>query len=134
MTKNPRQKLKHLESEKSFSDEIKKIFFIIFKELSFARNFLRPESKPLKHPNPKTWKIMQEIRQEVVIKCLLMSIRLGWLLTLCLMAQLHVLYRLPNPEGIKYLTRLRVSFSHLHDHKLKHSFQDTINRLCTCSL
>ena len=25
-------------------------------------------------------------------------------------------------------------FSHLRDHKFKHSFQDTINPLCTCSL
>ena len=37
-------------------------------------------------------------------------------------------------KGIKYLTRLRVNFSHLRDHKFKHSFQDTINPLCTCSL
>ena len=46
----------------------------------------------------------------------------------------HSIFQCHNPKGIKYLTRLRVSFSHLRDHKFKKSFQDTINLLCTCSL
>ena len=33
-----------------------------------------------------------------------------------------------NPKGIK----LRLSLSHLREHKFKHSFQDTINLLCNC--
>ena len=33
-----------------------------------------------------------------------------------------------NPKGIK----LRLSLSHLREHKFKHSFQDTINPLCNC--
>ena len=37
-----------------------------------------------------------------------------------------------NCKEIKYLTRLRLSLSHLH--KLKHSFQDTLNLLCSCGL
>ena len=36
--------------------------------------------------------------------------------------------------GIKLLTRLRVDLSHLREHKCKHSFQDTINPLSSCSL
>ena len=44
------------------------------------------------------------------------------------------IFQCHNPKGIKHLTRLRVNFSHLHDHKFKHSFQGTINPLCTCSL
>ena len=47
---------------------------------------------------------------------------------------LNSIFQCHNPKGIKYLTRLRVNFSHLRDHKFKHSFQDTINPLCTCSL
>ena len=39
-----------------------------------------------------------------------------------------------NPKGIKYLTLLRLNFIHLRDDKFKHSFQDTINPLCTCRL
>ena len=39
-----------------------------------------------------------------------------------------------NPSGLKLLTRLRVSFSHLREHKFKHNFQDTLNPLCPCSL
>ena len=46
MTKRSRKKLKYLENEKCFRSEIK-AFFIIFKELSVAKNFLRPESAPL---------------------------------------------------------------------------------------
>ena len=37
-------------------------------------------------------------------------------------------------SGLKLLTRLRVGFSHLREHKFKHNFQDTSNSLCPCSL
>ena len=39
-----------------------------------------------------------------------------------------------NASGLKLLTRLRVGFSHLREHKFKHNFQDTLNPLCPCSL
>ena len=32
-----------------------------------------------------------------------------------------------NCKGIKYLTRLRLGLSHLHEHKFKHSFQGTLS-------
>ena len=47
MTKKSRQKYKYLENEKSFSGEIKKPFFIIFKGLSVAKNCPRHGSAPL---------------------------------------------------------------------------------------
>ena len=37
-----------------------------------------------------------------------------------------------NLTGIKYLTRLRLGLSHLHEHKFKNNFQDTLNPLSTC--
>ena len=37
-------------------------------------------------------------------------------------------------SGLKLLTRFRVGFSHLREHKFKHNFQDTLNPLCPCSL
>ena len=37
-------------------------------------------------------------------------------------------------SGLKLLTRLRVGFSHLREHKFKHNFQDTLNPLCSCFL
>ena len=37
-----------------------------------------------------------------------------------------------NPQGIKFLTRLRLGLSHLREHKFKHSFQDSLNSLCKC--
>ena len=37
-----------------------------------------------------------------------------------------------NPIGVKLLTRLRLGLSHLPEHKFKHSFQDTVNPICSC--
>ena len=39
-----------------------------------------------------------------------------------------------NPKGIKLVTRLRLGLSHLREHNFKHSFQDTLNPLCSCGL
>ena len=35
---------------------------------------------------------------------------------------------------VQYLTRLWLNFGHLCNHEFKHSFQDTLNPLCTCNL
>ena len=37
-------------------------------------------------------------------------------------------------SDLKSLTRLRIGFSHLREHKFKHNFQDTLNPLCPRSL
>ena len=37
-----------------------------------------------------------------------------------------------NPIGIKYLTRIRLGFSHLRYHKFKHGFLDATDPLCSC--
>ena len=34
--------------------------------------------------------------------------------------------------GVKRLTRLRLNFSHLNEHKFRHNFKDTINPMCNC--
>ena len=39
-----------------------------------------------------------------------------------------------NPKGIKFVTRLRLGLNHLRKHKLKHSFQDSLNLSCNCGL
>ena len=38
-----------------------------------------------------------------------------------------------NPIGIKYLTRIRLGFSHPRYLKFKHGFRDAIEPLCSCS-
>ena len=38
------------------------------------------------------------------------------------------------PKEIKLVTKLRISLIHLREHKFKHSFQDTLNSLCSCGL
>ena len=37
-----------------------------------------------------------------------------------------------NPKGIRLLTRLRLGLGHLREHKFKHSFQDSLNPICSC--
>ena len=37
-----------------------------------------------------------------------------------------------NPKGVKLLTRSRLGLSHLREHKFKHSFQDSLNPICSC--
>ena len=36
--------------------------------------------------------------------------------------------------GLKLLTRLRLGFSHLNEHRFNHNFKSCINPLCSCSL
>ena len=43
-------------------------------------------------------------------------------------------YKIHDPIGLKFLTRLRVNLSHLREHKFCHNFLDTLNPLCSCSL
>ena len=39
-----------------------------------------------------------------------------------------------NLKGVKLITRLRLGLSNLRDHKCKHSFQDFLNRMCSCGI
>ena len=39
-----------------------------------------------------------------------------------------------NLKGMKFITRLRLGLSHLREHKLKHSFQDSLHPSCSCGL
>ena len=41
-------------------------------------------------------------------------------------------YGIQDPIGLKLLTRLRLKFSHLREHKFRHNFLDTLNPLCSC--
>ena len=43
-------------------------------------------------------------------------------------------YKIYDQLGIKLLTRLRLGFSHLSEHKFRHNFADSLNLLCSCSL
>ena len=41
------------------------------------------------------------------------------------------IFNVNDPEGVKYLTRLRLRFSHLNEHKFRHGFLDTLNLYVT---
>ena len=43
-------------------------------------------------------------------------------------------YNINDAIGIKLITRLRLGFSHLCEHKFKHNFRDRLNLLCSCSI
>ena len=43
------------------------------------------------------------------------------------------IYNIHNSLGIKFLTRLRIGFSQLKEHKFRHNFQNSINPMCSCS-
>ena len=42
------------------------------------------------------------------------------------------IFNIFNPQGLKLLTRLHLSFSHLKEHRF--SFQECMNPVCSCSL
>ena len=42
------------------------------------------------------------------------------------------IFNIHNPLGIKYLTRLRIGFIHLKEHKFRHDFQDSVDPMCSC--
>ena len=43
-------------------------------------------------------------------------------------------YNIFDPIGLKLLTRFRLGFSRLNEHRFRHKFQDCMNPLCSCSL
>ena len=43
-------------------------------------------------------------------------------------------YNIHDPNGLRLLTRLRLGFSHLNEHKFNHNFKECVNPLCSCSL
>jgi len=42
------------------------------------------------------------------------------------------LFCICDPRGVKLLSRLRLNFSHLNEHKFRHGFNDIINPMCAC--
>ena len=42
------------------------------------------------------------------------------------------LFSIYDTLGVKILTRLRLQFIHLNEHKFRHGFEDTINAMCAC--
>ena len=45
---------------------------------------------------------------------------------------MNSIYNVHDPIGLLLLTRLRLRFSHLREHKFRHNFRDTLNPLCDC--
>ena len=43
-------------------------------------------------------------------------------------------FNINDSVGVKLLTRLRLSFNHLCEHKFRHGFRDILNPLSPCSI
>ena len=43
-------------------------------------------------------------------------------------------FNINDSVGVKLLTRLRLGFSHLREHKFRHGFRDILKPLCPCSI
>ena len=39
-----------------------------------------------------------------------------------------------DPQGAKLLSRLRLKFSHLNEHKFRHNFKEYVSPMCACRL
>ena len=50
----------------------------------------------------------------------------------CIRPKMNSVYKVHDPYGLMLLTRLRLRFSHLREHKSWHGFRDTLNPLCNC--
>ena len=42
------------------------------------------------------------------------------------------LFAIHDPAGVKLLSRLRLKFSHLNEHKFCHNFKDVLSPMCDC--
>ena len=42
------------------------------------------------------------------------------------------LFAIHDPAGAKLLSRLRLNFSHLNEHKFRHKFKDALSPICDC--
>ena len=46
--------------------------------------------------------------------------------------ELKQVFNVDSNEKLKFLTRIRLGWSHLADHKFKRNFQDFVNPICRC--
>ena len=44
------------------------------------------------------------------------------------------IFNIFDQERLELLTRLRLGFSHLNEHRFRQNFQECLNRLCKCSV
>ena len=49
-----------------------------------------------------------------------------------IMSKENSIYAIQDISGLKLLTRLRLKFSHLNEHKSRYNFKDTVNAMCSC--
>ena len=44
------------------------------------------------------------------------------------------IFNIFDSQGLKLLTRLRLGFSRLNEHRFRHNFKECVNPVCSCSL
>ena len=46
----------------------------------------------------------------------------------------NFVHAIHDTKGLKLLTRLRLNFSHLTEHKFRHGFKETVDPMCKCGV
>ena len=46
----------------------------------------------------------------------------------------YSIFAIHDTKGLKLLTRLRLSFTHLNEHKFRHGFKDSVDPMCKCGV
>ena len=46
----------------------------------------------------------------------------------------NLVFDIYDTKGIKLLSRLRLHFSHLNEHKYRYNFNNRVDAMCTCGL
>ena len=46
----------------------------------------------------------------------------------------YSIFAIHDTKGLKLLTRLRLNFSHLNEHKFRHGFKDSVDPMCKCGV
>ena len=49
-------------------------------------------------------------------------------------SKVNSVFAIHDTKCLKLLTRLRLNFSHLNEHKFRHGFKDTVDPMCKCGL
>ena len=79
------------------------------------------------------WTITEWNKFDIKIRSFLDSVFRTYLLK-GIRSKINPPYNIYNPSVIKFLTRLRLTLSHLNERKFNHNFDDCVNPFCTCSL
>ena len=109
----------------------RKLFFFHKRILGLLPSYLRDYLIPCDNLRTNLTRSSTEKRIKTFLWIILLSI-LCWGMGMFVRPTKHLVFKFHNIKGVKLLTRLRLDFSHLNEHKFRHNFNYTINPMCSC--